>query len=177
MVIVLLHLKLRGWHFPFPRHNSAFDVIRHRKGVSPAMVTIVDCRIRVLFVFVHKCKFFLCKILDQHHIQLLLFFLLYLLLLFLFHLFLEHLLEPILFLAHQHVLHFFHLHLIIGLVDFGLPLRLALHLHGRLWLADPLMLVHLNLFRPLFLLMQGLSSDASLGLTEHLGEVDHQGVL
>lgn len=94
-----------------------------------------------------------------------------------FHLFLEHLFEPILFLAHKHVLHLFHLHLIISLLNLSLPLSLTLPLHDRLRLPDPLMLVHLHLLRSLLLLLQRLRSDAGLGLSEHLSQVDHQGVL
>lgn len=142
------------------------------------MIPVVNCSIRVLFVLVHKCELPFREILNQHHIQLLLFLLLYLLLLFLFHLLLEHLLKPVLFLAHEHVLHLFHLHLGSHLVYLRLPLHLALPLHRHLLLPwHPLVLIHLHLLGSLLLLQECLRLDAGLGLRKHLCKVDHQSVL
>ncbi len=144
------------------------------------MIPIVDRGIRVLFVLVHKREFFLREILYQHNIQLLLFLLLYPLHLFLFHLFLKHLLEPVLFLAHEHVLHLFHLHLCTCLIHLRLPLGLALphHLHSLLlpW-RHPLVLIHLHLLGSLLLLQKRLRRNPRLRLREHLGKVDDQSVL
>jgi hypothetical protein len=92
----------------------------------------------------------------------------------LFHLFLKHLLEPILFLSHKHILHLLHLHLIVSLLNLSLPLGLTLCHHYDLRLPGPLMLIHLHLLRSLLLLLHCLRSYPGLSLCEHLLQVDHQ---
>jgi hypothetical protein len=72
-------LEFGGGHLPLSCDDGALVIIAHGKSVCSPVVTIVDRGIRILFVFVHECKFFLCEVLYQHHVELLLFFLLYLL--------------------------------------------------------------------------------------------------
>ncbi len=96
-------------------------------------------------------------------------------LLFLLHLLFEHLLEPVLFLAHEHILHLLQFVMLICILLIMLLINIVVN-YNYLLGRPPLMLIHLHLFSLLSLLKQGLSSYPCLGLSKHLSQVNHQGI-